>query len=107
MLVRGTEMDKINLAHKFSLFSDQYNPKIVGELNDFYVKLVKLQGPFVWHHHATRSRALSLGRRGDIHHAVGAQVYAQHRQREERAHSTRTAAAVKLIASPISYECSW
>jgi mannose-6-phosphate isomerase-like protein (cupin superfamily) len=44
-------MDKVNLAQKFSLFSDQYSPKIVGELNDFYVKLVKFQGPFVWHHH--------------------------------------------------------
>jgi len=44
-------MDKINLAQKFSLFSDEYSPKIVGELNDFYVKLVKFQGPFVWHHH--------------------------------------------------------
>ena len=44
-------MDKVNLAQKFSLFSDQYSPKIAGELNDFYVKLVKFQGPFVWHHH--------------------------------------------------------
>ena len=44
-------VDKVNLAQKFSLFSDQYSPKIAGELNDFYVKLVKFQGPFVWHHH--------------------------------------------------------
>ena len=44
-------LDKVNLAQKFSLFSDQYSPKIVAQLNDFYVKLVKLQGPFVWHHH--------------------------------------------------------
>jgi mannose-6-phosphate isomerase-like protein (cupin superfamily) len=44
-------MEKVNLAHKFSLFSDRFSPKIVGELNDFYVKLVKLQGPFMWHHH--------------------------------------------------------
>jgi mannose-6-phosphate isomerase-like protein (cupin superfamily) len=51
MLVRGTAVDKINLAQKLSLFSDRYSPKIVGELNDFYVKLVKLQGPFLWHHH--------------------------------------------------------
>ena len=45
------ELAKINLVQKLSLFSDQFSPKIVGELNDFYVKLVKLQGPFVWHHH--------------------------------------------------------
>ena len=44
-------MEKINLAQKFSLFSDQYSPKIVGEINESYVKLVKLQGEFVWHHH--------------------------------------------------------
>jgi len=44
-------MDKVNLAQKFALFSDSFSPKIVGELNDFHVKLVKLQGPFVWHHH--------------------------------------------------------
>ncbi len=44
-------MDKVNLAHKFSLFSKHYSPKIVGELNDSYVKLVKFQGEFVWHHH--------------------------------------------------------
>jgi mannose-6-phosphate isomerase-like protein (cupin superfamily) len=44
-------MEKVNLVQKLSLFCDQFSPKIVGELNDFYVKLVKLQGPFVWHHH--------------------------------------------------------
>jgi mannose-6-phosphate isomerase-like protein (cupin superfamily) len=41
----------VNLAQKFSLFSEQWQPKIVGELNDSYVKLAKLQGEFVWHHH--------------------------------------------------------
>jgi mannose-6-phosphate isomerase-like protein (cupin superfamily) len=44
-------LDKVNLAQKFSLFSEQYSPKIVGELNDSYVKLVKFQGDFMWHHH--------------------------------------------------------
>ena len=44
-------MDKGNLAQKFSLFPEQYSPKIVGELNDSYVKLVKFQGDFMWHHH--------------------------------------------------------
>jgi mannose-6-phosphate isomerase-like protein (cupin superfamily) len=44
-------LDKVNLAQKFSLFSEQYKPKIVGEINDTYVKLVKLQGDFMWHHH--------------------------------------------------------
>jgi mannose-6-phosphate isomerase-like protein (cupin superfamily) len=44
-------MDKVNLAQKLSLFSDYYSPKVVGELNDSHVKLVKLKGEFVWHHH--------------------------------------------------------
>ena len=43
--------EKVNLFQKFSLFSDHWSPKIAGELNDSYVKLVKLQGEFVWHHH--------------------------------------------------------
>jgi mannose-6-phosphate isomerase-like protein (cupin superfamily) len=43
----------VNLAHKFELFSEQWQPKIVGELNDSYVKLARLQGEFVWHQHAT------------------------------------------------------
>ncbi len=44
-------MNKVNLADKFSLFSDYYSPKIAGELNDSYVKLAKLKGEFIWHHH--------------------------------------------------------
>jgi mannose-6-phosphate isomerase-like protein (cupin superfamily) len=42
---------KVNLGSKLSLFTDQYSPKIIGEVNDLYVKVVKLQGEFVWHHH--------------------------------------------------------
>ncbi|HVZ99564.1 MAG TPA: cupin domain-containing protein [Caulobacterales bacterium] len=45
-------MDKINLAEKFSLFSEQWRPKIVGELNGQEVKLVKVRGVFPWHCHA-------------------------------------------------------
>lgn len=44
-------MDKVNLAEKLSLFTDQWSPKIVGEVNDSYVKLTKLEGEFFWHHH--------------------------------------------------------
>jgi len=44
-------MEKVNLAHKFSLFSDYWDPRIAGELNGQYVKLVKFIGEFVWHHH--------------------------------------------------------
>ena len=44
-------MDKVNLAQKFSLFQEYWSPKIVGELNNSYVKLVKFKGEFVWHRH--------------------------------------------------------
>jgi len=44
-------MQKVNLAQKLSLFDDHWGPRIVGELNGQYVKLVKFQGPFTWHHH--------------------------------------------------------
>lgn len=44
-------MEKVNLAQKFSLFEDLWSPKIVAEVNRQHVKLVKLQGEFVWHHH--------------------------------------------------------
>ena len=44
-------MDKVNLREKFALFADHWSPKIVGELNDSYVKLAKFKGEFVWHHH--------------------------------------------------------
>ncbi len=44
-------MQTINIESKLSLFSDYWNPRIVGELNGQHVKLVKLKGEFVWHHH--------------------------------------------------------
>lgn len=44
-------MNKVNITEKLSLFTDHWNPRIVGELNDQYVKLAKLKGEFVWHKH--------------------------------------------------------
>lgn len=44
-------VDKVNLAEKLSSFPDHWQPRIVGELNGQHVKVVKLQGEFVWHHH--------------------------------------------------------
>jgi mannose-6-phosphate isomerase-like protein (cupin superfamily) len=55
MLSAGTYcidyMNKINVAEKLALFSDYCNPRIIGELNDSHVKVVKLKGDFIWHHH--------------------------------------------------------
>jgi len=44
-------MKKINLAEKFALINRHWDPKIVGELNGQGVKLAKLKGEFIWHHH--------------------------------------------------------
>ncbi|WP_046369898.1 cupin domain-containing protein [Flavihumibacter petaseus] len=44
-------MKTVNINEKLGLFSEHWSPKIVGELNGQHVKLVKLKGPFVWHHH--------------------------------------------------------
>lgn len=44
-------MEKINIAEKLSLFSDHWNPRIIGELNGQQVKAVKLKGEFVFHQH--------------------------------------------------------
>jgi len=44
-------MTTINLEEKFSRFQQHWSPKILGEVNESYVKAVKFQGEFVWHHH--------------------------------------------------------
>lgn len=44
-------MDVVNLADKFRQFTEAWSPKIVGDVNDMQVKVVKLRGEFVWHHH--------------------------------------------------------
>ena len=44
-------MEPVNLAETFRRFSDAWSPRIVGEVNEMHVKVVKLRGEFVWHHH--------------------------------------------------------
>ncbi|HTC95562.1 MAG TPA: cupin domain-containing protein [Terriglobales bacterium] len=65
---------KVNLTEKFSRFTDYCNPRIVGEVNDCYVKVVKLKGEFMWHHHenedelflVVKGRLLMKLRDGDV-----------------------------------------
>ena len=45
------EINSINIMNKFSLFKEEWTPKIIGELNDQYVKVCKLKNDFVWHSH--------------------------------------------------------
>lgn len=44
-------IEKVNLAQKLDLFHDHWKPRVVADLNGQQVKLVRLEGPFVWHHH--------------------------------------------------------
>jgi|TARA_B110000914_G_scaffold148382_1_gene130059 mannose-6-phosphate isomerase-like protein (cupin superfamily) len=44
-------MKKVNLKEKLSKFSDYWSPKIIAEMNDYQIKLVKIKGDFVWHQH--------------------------------------------------------
>ena len=48
----GTRMNKVNLTEKFALFSEHWTPKIIAELNDYQIKIVKVEGDFVWHDHS-------------------------------------------------------
>lgn len=67
-------MHPISLSEKLALFNDYWSPKIVGEINDSHVKLVKLKGEFVWHHHenedelflVVKGRLLIKLRDGDV-----------------------------------------
>ena len=44
-------MQTVNIAEKLSQFAEAWSPRILGEVNESYVKAVKLRGEFVWHHH--------------------------------------------------------
>ena len=43
--------ESINLNHKFKLFSDNWSPKVIAEMNDYQFKLIKINGEFIWHSH--------------------------------------------------------
>ena len=45
-------MKKINLEEKFALFNEHWTPKIISQLNDYQIKIVKVEGDFVWHDHS-------------------------------------------------------
>ena len=49
--MKQTAVEKVNLAEKLAMFDERWSPRIVGELNGQQVKLVKVAGEFVWHHH--------------------------------------------------------
>lgn len=50
----------INLTDKLSLFTDQWSPKIIAEMDGYQFKLAKLQGDFVWHSHPDTDEAFII-----------------------------------------------
>ena len=46
-------LSKVNLSDAFGRFDDHWTPRVAGDINDSQVKLVKISGPFHWHHHET------------------------------------------------------
>jgi len=58
--------DKINLLEKFQLFDEHWTPKILGEVNDSYIKIFKAKGEFVWHQHENEDE-LFLVIKGQLH----------------------------------------
>jgi mannose-6-phosphate isomerase-like protein (cupin superfamily) len=69
----------INFSQKFGLFDAQWKPKVIAEINDYQVKLVKLQGDFIWHNHQDTDEAFVViegnlridFRDGAVHVAAG------------------------------------
>jgi len=51
MTARDRGLGVVNLAEVFGRFTEAWSPKIVGDVNEMQVKVVKLRGEFVWHHH--------------------------------------------------------
>jgi mannose-6-phosphate isomerase-like protein (cupin superfamily) len=49
--------EPVNFARKFSLFTEQWQPKVIAELNDNQFKIARLEGEFVWHSHADTDEA--------------------------------------------------
>lgn len=59
-------MQKVSLQEKLSLFTEHWSPRVVGELNGQHVRVVKLQGDFIWHHHENEDE-LFLVLKGVLH----------------------------------------
>ena len=62
----------VNFQQKLQLFSDHWSPKIISQMNDYHIKLVKIHGEFVWHSHAETDEVfIVLDGRMEIHFRDG------------------------------------
>lgn len=57
MTSKGEPYRSVNLAQKFDLFDEQWSPRVVAEVNDYQLKIARLEGDFVWHDHADTDEA--------------------------------------------------
>jgi mannose-6-phosphate isomerase-like protein (cupin superfamily) len=55
--VQSKSYKAINFSEKFTLFSEQWSPKVVAELNDYQFKIVRIEGDFIWHDHPETDEA--------------------------------------------------
>ncbi len=76
-------IEKINIKEKFTLFNEQWSPKIIAQLNDYHFKIAKIEGEFVWHSHARDRRGLHRDRRR-IRDAAARWQPDPHRRRDVR-----------------------
>jgi mannose-6-phosphate isomerase-like protein (cupin superfamily) len=65
---------KVNIDEKLSLFAEHWSPRLVAQVNDTELKLVKIQGEFVWHHHDTAD---------ELFYVLKGRLLMQFRDREE------------------------
>ena len=63
---KSRSIKKVNFKEKFSKFSEHWQPKVIANLNDYEIKLVKLKNDFVWHHHEETDEAFIV-LKGAIH----------------------------------------
>ena len=63
---KSKSFKKINFKEKFSKFSEHWQPKVVANLNDYEIKLVKLKDDFIWHHHEETDEAFIV-LKGEMH----------------------------------------
>ena len=50
-MLESESMEKINIKSKLKTFSDLWSPKVIAEMNDYQLKLVKIKDDFIWHSH--------------------------------------------------------
>ena len=51
VILKEQKMEAVNLTEKFNLINEYWSPRLLGELNNQAVKIAKLKGEFIWHHH--------------------------------------------------------